>query len=509
MRVLIQEFTALLAGKERMIDVEATDTIRDFKEKVRASTGIPPDLQRLNLAGRKLDDSLTLAAYNIKDGDKLPLLNCCPSGMPSGMIAPRQNRKLAEWWQCQDSEEESDEEEDEQGEEEEEKDEEDDEDEEEDQKEKEDAEQEARPTKQAKVDFSSSEMTKLAQEAINHAKSGQWIQLYALLSEHPGLVDARPEACEYGVLHQAAWHGDVTVVKRLIMQYVADVKLQSKSGLTAADIAREKGHKDALELLEGRIAAKQPQAGMVMRQFKVKMLGGSELEVAVRADGNVTDLEVQVAKAMGLGLCFRLVATDEQISQASESLPAGNGITCIVENPSALCAAAQKALLQAPQKWDPTELKKLADIGLGRCRTVGSFDTAQFKEDPYMPKFMHEHFEFGTDIGRYYVIEFSLIDGAKKCHQLIGVINEGDADCNSGFWGPVYLRPEFKRVGGLISWGDGESKWKISDRSWYHDADTGLFSCGNEWCGGPQARTPLTEHLAHALQIAKFGRRKW
>merc|ERR1719359_88590 len=82
-----------------------------------------------------------------------------------------------------------------------------------------------------------------------------------------------------------------------------------------------------------------------IRTFKVTTLGAEEFEVKIPAHGNVGDLETEVAKSRGLGLCFTLIGPDnQQLNDISAPLPELNEISCHVENPSELCAAAQKVL---------------------------------------------------------------------------------------------------------------------------------------------------------------------
>merc|ERR1712224_860744 len=96
--------------------------------------------------------------------------------------------------------------------------------------------------------------------------------------------------------------------------------------------------------------------------------------------------------------------------------------------------------------------------------------------DPRMADFMEDDY----DSCEYTVLEMTLIDGKDQHARLIGVINDGDADCNSGFWGAIYLRPTFKEVGSIVSSGDTESTWEITDDTWYTQPSPALRRCGNE-----------------------------
>lgn len=70
----LQIFVKSISGKTRTLTVSRTDTIAQIKAQIRDKEGIAPEEQRLIFAGKNLEDTKTVADYNLTADTTLHLV---------------------------------------------------------------------------------------------------------------------------------------------------------------------------------------------------------------------------------------------------------------------------------------------------------------------------------------------------------------------------------------------------------------------------------------------------
>lgn len=97
---------------------------------------------------------------------------------------------------------------------------------------------------------------------------------------------------------------------------------------------------------------------------------------------------------------------------------------------------------------------------------IGTCKTSAYIECPNIPEHHVEHAEDGSDIGRYYWFDFDVVGADNKRIELRMALNEGDADCNDGFWGAVWERSTQELVVNILSSGDMETTIEAVSRKY-------------------------------------------
>jgi len=88
---------------------------------------------------------------------------------------------------------------------------------------------------------------------------------------------------------------------------------------------------------------------------------------------------------------------------------------------------------------------------------LGTCKTSDYTECPNTPEHHVEAVKNGRSFGKYYWFDFDIIGADNQQLELRMVLNEGDADCNDGFWGAVWERNTQELVVNILSSGDMET----------------------------------------------------
>ncbi|MEM8827878.1 MAG: hypothetical protein AAGE96_00805 [Cyanobacteria bacterium P01_G01_bin.19] len=102
-----------------------------------------------------------------------------------------------------------------------------------------------------------------------------------------------------------------------------------------------------------------------------------------------------------------------------------------------------------------------ADLPLSLINILGQCKTSEYPTCPNIP---NHHLEYSTSsprylasTGRYYWLDFKIVDAERKAIAIRIIFNEGDADCNDGFWGAVWETNTQQAIANIVSTGDCET----------------------------------------------------
>lgn len=145
---------------------------------------------------------------------------------------------------------------------------------------------------------------------IQHAKDGEFDEVFKILDKYPPYVNERPEERRWCTIHQACYHGELDTLKKLVEKYNADIFLKTKDGQSATEIAQEHGHPALVKYLKEQEKKKStpedvpppPARGAAGDRERVNVTradGGEEADIAL---SGVKSVKLRLGADSGL-LC--------------------------------------------------------------------------------------------------------------------------------------------------------------------------------------------------------------
>lgn len=114
------------------------------------------------------------------------------------------------------------------------------------------------PKAKAKARVTEEDLDKELNDMIQHAKDAEFDKVFKILDKYPPYVNEKPEVRMFCTIHQACYHGDLAVVKKLVEKYNADIHLPTKDDKTPAQVAEENGHTEVVKYLKEKLKKLAP-----------------------------------------------------------------------------------------------------------------------------------------------------------------------------------------------------------------------------------------------------------
>lgn len=114
--------------------------------------------------------------------------------------------------------------------------------------------------------------------------------------------------------------------------------------------------------------------------------------------------------------------------------------------------------------------------------TQGKLEAIHNLEDPNMLEHIREAYDKGDQwlCSRqppYFWFEFAINDRQQQKLELLALFNIGDADCNDGIWGEVFMLPAMTKIADIESIGDMYSQTRLtSEAPEFADHDSAMLS---------------------------------
>lgn len=104
----------------------------------------------------------------------------------------------------------------------------------------------------AKARATDADLDKELNDMIQHAKDGEFDEVFKVLDKYPPYVNEKPEERKWCTLHQACFWGNLVAVKKLVEKYEADIFLPTKDEKTPVQVAEEEGHAEVVKYLQAQ-----------------------------------------------------------------------------------------------------------------------------------------------------------------------------------------------------------------------------------------------------------------